>query len=273
MHEPVQLFLIAAVGLTGGALGGLLGLGGSVFAIPMLTLLFGPNLHLFQSAALMANVLVATAATLRHRGRGTIRGDLVPPMAAAAGIASLAGVMAGNQFKPLWMTGLFGLFLCYVALFESLSLFRRQPDHPSPPVNASNTKTGITIGLVGGFAAGLLGIGGGALMVPMMRRFVKLPLREAVASSAAAMIAACAVGAIAKFSTITGCVDARGEPLTREAVLWLAAVLAPCAMLGGSLGAALVYRLPLGVIRATLALLLAFAGIRMISIGINALGS
>ena len=39
MLDPLQLVTIAGVGLAGGVLGGLLGLGGSVFAIPMLTLL------------------------------------------------------------------------------------------------------------------------------------------------------------------------------------------------------------------------------------------
>lgn len=271
MFDPVQLVTIAGVGLAGGLLGGLLGLGGSVFAIPMLTLLLGPNMHLFQSAALMANVLVATAATLRHRGKGTIRVDLVPAMALAAGGAALLGVIVGNQFKPLWMTGLFGLFLCYVAVLETLSLFQRQPDHPSPPPSDGNRRLGVMIGLTGGFAAGLLGIGGGAIMVPMLRRLVRLPLRQAVASSAAAMIVACLVGAVAKFATIAECLDPRGQPLSRNSVLLLAIVLAPSAMVGGSLGAALVYRLPLGVIRAILALLLMFAGVRMISIGFNAL--
>lgn len=273
MLDPLQLVTIAGVGLAGGVLGGLLGLGGSVFAIPMLTLLLGPNMHLFQSAALMANVLVATAATLRHRGKGTIRTDLVPAMALAAGCAALLGVLVGNQFKPLWMTGIFGLFLCYVAVLESLSLFRRQPDHSSPPATPANRRLSVVIGLIGGFAAGLLGIGGGAIMVPMLRRLVKLPLRQAVASSAAAMIVACIVGAIAKFATVTDCLDPQGQPLSRDAVLLLAVMLAPSAMLGGSLGAALVYRLPLGFIRAILAGLLVFAGIRMISTGFNALVS
>jgi len=39
-------------------------------------------------------------------------------------------------------------------------------------------------------------------------------------------------------------------------------------MLGGNLGAALVYRLPTDITRIVLSLLLAFAGIRMVLIGL-----
>jgi len=271
MIETHQLPLIALLGLLGGILGGLLGLGGSVFIIPTLTLLLGPNVHLFQAAALIANVFVAGAATLRHRGRGTIRSDIVPAMAIAAGLGAVAGVLAGNQFNTRWMTGMFGIFLCYTALAELRGLVARSVDHPSPERSGTHRRRGAMVGLIGGFASGLLGIGGGAIMVPMLRRFLRLPLRESVASSAAAMIAACSVGASAKFVSVTTLDDPSGNPITREQVVLLAAVLSPCAMFGGSIGAALVYRLPLQAIRAILALLLAFAGVRMVLIGMSAL--
>lgn len=267
-----QLPVIAVVGLIGGVLGGLLGLGGSVFIIPTLTLLLGPNVHLFQSAALIANIGVAGAATLRHRGRGTIRLDIVPAMATAAALGALGGVFVGNLFKPLWMTGLFGLFLCYTAATELRGLIARVVDNTSPERTRANRLRGAVIGLTGGFASGLLGIGGGAIMVPMLRRLLRLPLRESVACSAAAMIAACSIGATAKFLTVTGLPDQEGNPISRDQVILLALVLSPCAMFGGSLGATLVYRLPLQAMRGTLALLLAFAGIRMILIGWSALG-
>jgi len=242
----------------------MLGLGGSIFIIPALTIALGLNQHLYQASALAANIFVAIAATLRHRGRGTIRPDVVPMLATAAAIAATLGVLASNLIDPKPLAGLFGAYLCYTAIAELTALARRIPDRAEPDVGAPRRRTIAAIGMLGGFASGLLGIGGGALMVPLLRKHAKLPMRHAVASSAAAMIAACVVGAIAKNASIAGLKDAAGAPLTLEGSLALAAILAPCAAIGGSLGAALVYRLPVDAIRAAFSLLLIASGVRMI---------
>lgn len=290
--SATTLITVALVGLLGGTLGGLLGLGGSVFIIPALTILFGSNYHLYQAAALIANVFVATAATLRHRGRGTMRVDIVPVMASAAGCAALVGVMASNAIPSRQLYIVFGSFLCYSTVSELVSLARARPDHPEPAVvvplgadggeirahgdaaarkpttPATRWLLASVVGMIGGFASGLLGIGGGAVMVPLLRKFGKLPLRQAVASSAAAMIIACFIGAIAKNASLHSLHGAAEDgSLTSQQSLSLALLLSPAAMVGGSLGAALVYRLPIIAIRLVLALLLAFAGVRMIQMG------
>jgi uncharacterized membrane protein YfcA len=262
-----QMLAIALIGLVGGTLGGLLGLGGSVFIIPALTLLLGTNQHLYQASALIANIFVAGAATLRHRGRGTIRRDIAPVMAASTTLAAIAGVVVSNMLQPKPLAAVFGVFLLYAAASEVRGLVRRAPDPEAPASEGTRWKLGIWVGAIGGFVSGLLGIGGGAIMVPLLRRFGKLPVRQAVASSAAAMIVACTVGATAKNLSITGLTDASGQPLTHQSALFLALLLTPMATLGGSLGAALVYKLPIVAIRACLSLLLAFAGFRMVTVG------
>lgn len=264
-----DMILIAAIALVGGSLGGLLGLGGSVFIIPALTLCFGPNQHLYQAAALVANIFVAGAATMRHRGRGTIRRDIVPVMAAAAASAALLGVLVSNTIPAKPLMALFGAFLCYCALAELVSLARRKPDQPESESKDSPRSLSALIGCVGGFASGLLGIGGGAIMVPLLRKTAKLPLRQAVASSAAAMIAACLIGAIAKNASVGSLQSASGEPLSTKSSLVLAALLSPAAMLGGNIGAALVYRFPVNLTRCVLAILLGFAGTRMVLTGLS----
>lgn len=260
-----QLLMIVALGLIGGTLGGLLGLGGSVFIIPALVLLLGANQHLYQAAALIANVFVAAAATLRHRGRGTIRADVVPMMATASAIAALCGVAVSNRLQPNVLQALFGVFLCYASVSEVISLASKRAEPAEPAVGSLSRWLPICIGAVGGFASGLLGIGGGAIMVPMLRKLGKLPIRQAVASAAAAMIVACTIGAIAKNATIADRTAADGTPLTLQSSLLLALLLSPSAMLGGSLGASLVYRLPIPAIRTVLSMLLAFSGYQMIN--------
>lgn len=264
------MLLIAAFGLIGGSFGGLLGLGGSVFVIPALTLAFGPNQHLYQASALIVNVFVAAAATTKHRGRGTIRRDVAPVAAIASAAAALVGVFTSNLFPAKPLMALFGIFLCYCAASEVLSLALRKPDSPTAePEQRPSRALAAVIGGLGGFAAGLLGIGGGAIMVPLFRKLLRLPLREAVANSAVVMIVSCAIAATAKNTSIPSLVSATGDPLALDSSLWLAALLAPTATLGGVLGAMLIYRLPLHATRAALALLLGGAGIRMAINGLS----
>ena len=264
-----EMLLIAVIGLIGGTLGGLLGLGGSLFIIPALTLFLGANQHLYQSAALIANVFVASAATLRHRGRGTIRRDVVPTAIAAGSLLAIVGVMVSNLIPAKPLMALFGGFLCYCTVTEVINLVRRSPDHDGESQVRTPRSLIAAIGGTGGFAAGLLGIGGGAVMVPMFRRYARLPLRQAVACSAAAMIGACIVGALAKNLSIGSLASPSGEQLTFKMSLVLAALLSPAAMIGGNLGALLVYRLPLELTRCVLTMLLGFAGIRMILAGLG----
>ena len=262
-----QMILVALIGLLGGMLGGLLGLGGSVFIIPALTFLLGTNQHLYQAAALITNVFVAVAASMRHRGRNTIRRDIVPWLAASSTIAAVIGVVVSNLIEPRPLAAVFGLFLCYASLAEVMGLFRRSIDPPAPPVEGPKVRLGALVGLAGGFASGLLGIGGGAIMVPLLRKFGRLPVRQAVASAATAMIFACCIGAVTKNLSIAGLTDSEGAPLTLAASLSLAALLTPMATIGGSLGASLVYRLPVTAIRVVLSMLLAFSGARMVMSG------
>ena len=66
-----SIIAVCLIGLVGGCLGGMLGLGGSVFIIPALSLALGPNQHLYQAAALTANIFVAVAANSCERSENS----------------------------------------------------------------------------------------------------------------------------------------------------------------------------------------------------------
>lgn len=267
--SPTEIILIAVLALIGGAFGGLLGLGGSLFIIPALTFCFGANQHLYQAAALIANIFVAAAATLRHRGKGTLRKDAIPTLATAAGLAALFGVAVSNMIPGRPLMALFGAFLLYCAVTEVIAVIKKTPDIDAAPPGPVSKRACAGIGFAGGFGAGLLGIGGGAIMVPLMRSILRLPIRQAVANSAAAIIAAALVGATAKNASLSQITGHSGSPMALEDSLALAVVLSPPALVGGHIGATLVYRLPINAIRVALSALLAFGGIRMMMSGLG----
>ena len=67
--NPVEIGLI---GLVAGVLGGMLGVGGSVIIIPGMTIVLGYDQHLYQAAAMVANVAVSIPATMRHYKAGAV---------------------------------------------------------------------------------------------------------------------------------------------------------------------------------------------------------
>ena len=106
-----------------------------------------------------------------------------------------------------------------------------------------------TAGIVTGFAAGLLGIGGGIIAVPLLQRLCHLPLRRAIACSAALMCITAAVGAVRKNLALAGLVTADGLHLDPQESLLIAACLAPTAIVGGLIGAGLTHSMPLRWLR------------------------
>lgn len=115
----------------------------------------------------------------------------------------------------------------------------------------------IIPGTVMGLAAGLLGIGGGVIGIPILRRAAHLPLRQCIGASSAVMCMTAVVGAGLK----TGTLSEHGYA-PRQAVI-LAALLAPTAVIGGLLGAGLTQRLPLQAIRGAMIVLLAYSAYQM----------
>ena len=258
-----QIIVIACIGLTAGVLGGMLGIGGSIVMIPALAILFHSedpeSQHLYQASAMAVNVAVSLPAALRHKKAGVIRRDFFVVLFPAAAVAIVLGVMVSNQVSGQTLRRLFAIFLAYAAFTDLLSMLRKAPDH-APELARVTPARSATIGGVMGGAAGVLGIGGGVVGIPLMRALCRLPLRQCIGASSAVMCLTAIVGSSLKIGTL----DQHGyQPM--EAVK-LAAVLAPTAIIGGRLGAALTHKLPLDIIRVALILLLLVASWRMASL-------
>lgn len=275
--QPDTLAFIVLIGMLAGTLGGLLGVGGSVVMIPGLALLFGTgeNQHLYQASAMTVNIAVAIPAALRHRKAGAITPDVLSWMLPVALLAIVLGVLASNlpifqdQLGGLWLGRVLAVFLIYVIFINLRKLIAPKAQRDGETIEQARItapRCGI-VGLIMGSAAGLMGIGGGALAVPLQQTLVKLPLRSAIANSSAVMVFSAAVGAILKVATLGG--HYPSADLARPAwatALLLAVVLAPTAIIGARLGAKLTHALPLTYVRGAFVLLMIAAAVKMASL-------
>ncbi|MBK8724891.1 MAG: sulfite exporter TauE/SafE family protein [Holophagaceae bacterium] len=178
-------------GLAGGVLSGMFGIGGGVVLVPLLGLALHLNQHQAQGVTLAAMLLPnGLPAVLHYRKMGvTILWNLVGILVLGFLVGVYGGSVLANRIPeaPLrW--GFSGLLVLMavrmIAVRKDPSLAPQEPLAvlPSPWV------PGLCIGLVGGAASGLLGIGGGLVIIPLLTAWVRMPQHQAQATSLAVML-------------------------------------------------------------------------------------
>jgi uncharacterized protein len=177
---------LLALGVVTGFMAGLLGIGGGMMMVPVLSFLFtqrGVESGLAVKMAVatsMATILFTSLSSVRaHHGLGAVRwrivGQLTPGIA-AGGLLAGAGAFAVLKGQALAL--LFALFISYMAW----GMFRGRPPQPGRTLPGALGTAGV--GAAIGFVSGLVGGGGAFMSVPFMT-WCNVPPRHAVGTSAA----------------------------------------------------------------------------------------
>lgn len=259
-----DLIILIVVGLAAGLLGGLLGIGGSIVMIPVLTLVLGRNQHLSQAAAMIVNVFVAVPALIRHHAAGAVDWRIVRRMLPSGLILIVLGVELSNRLDGAALMRLFGVFLLYVIFVNVRRLIVGRPSNGEDGIRRGWIAASAVGGIMG-FMAGLLGIGGGVIAVPLLQRICRLRLRQCIACSTALMCVTAAVGAIRKNMALASLVDATGNALDFHQSLLIAACLAPTALVGGHFGAGLTHSISLRWLRVAFVALISVACVKFLA--------
>jgi uncharacterized membrane protein YfcA len=174
----------AVAGLAAGLTSGLFGVGGGVVLVPLLGLLLGLDQHQAQGVTLAVLLLpIGLPAVLAYRRRAPIQLGLVALLVAGFLLGVGLGAAAAMALPERAMRLVFVAFLAVTAAQawrsaapQREAAARRSPWH------------GLWIGLLGGLASGLLGIGGGILMIPFLTGVLGQTRHEAQATSLATML-------------------------------------------------------------------------------------
>ncbi|MCZ0863226.1 sulfite exporter TauE/SafE family protein [Methanocorpusculum vombati] len=186
--EPVLFCLLIATGLFAGCMSGLLGVGGGFIFAPVMYFVLKMSGVAPETAILVAfgtSLAVALPTVLTSALGHSRKGNVIWRDAAVIGIAGIiTGYIGGTvaTYLPVAvLTFLFGVMLVIGAVRMVTAL-------PSGAAQSLPTPAGIGIGGMTGFFSGLLGVGGGTIVVPMLTIFGKYQMRYAVATSAAAIV-------------------------------------------------------------------------------------
>ncbi len=265
-HSPLFYLLLVGLGFLVGTYGTLAGIGGGVVLLPTLLFLFpqaSPEvLTAISLAVVLLNALSGAAAYARQR-RIDYRNGLL--FAAATIPASLLGVWAVQLIPTRIFALIFSLLLLGMAAFL---LFRPRLESPATKKGTACTivdrsgqrftyrvhrTLGVGLSTVIGFLAGLLGIGGGVVHVPVLIYVLCYPVHIATATSHFILV----------FTTLAAVLLHLG--LGHYSVSW-PVVLATAAGVvpGAQLGARLAQRVHGALIVRLLALALALLGVRLL---------
>lgn len=191
MSPGMQVLAGVGAGLAGGVLSGLFGIGGGIVLVPLLALALGLDQHRAQGVTLSVMLLpIGLPAVMHYRSHGvrilwTVVGILI--------FGFLFGVLAGSELanaipeRPMRLG--FVLFLLLVAL-----RMITQKNGGKGRVGAMDRPTkeywvpGLVIGFIGGTASGLLGIGGGIIIIPLVAWWLGYSQTEAQVTSLAVML-------------------------------------------------------------------------------------
>ena len=252
---------MVAGGAFAGVFGSLLGLGGGVLIVPILTLGFGLGLREAVGVSLVCVIMTSSAAAGVYLERHVANLRLGMSLELFTAIGALLGGSIAFLLDERLLALLFAVLLGYVAI-TMLRAGRRAPsDEPAPTAAdtaeaiESMPRRGLAIGVVGSFGAGivsaLLGVGGGIIKVPLMHLAMGLPLRVATATSNLM------IGITAAASAVIYALNGGIDP-------YVAGPTAIGVFLGATAGSRVAHRIQLRYLRLLFVVVLGYTAIQML---------
>ncbi len=183
-------------GFVSGILSGLFGIGGGTVMTPAIQVLLGVPPIVALATPLPA--IFPTAATGAYTYRKAGEADLRAAMWMA--IPGIAGAVAGAALTDVVPTHLLLVVTAALLAREGLGILRGRKTRSAASIGAAERRATplafAGIGLLAGFTSGILGIGGGLVMVPLMMGWLGVPLKRALGTSLVAIVALVVPGTI-----------------------------------------------------------------------------
>ncbi|HEV3348660.1 MAG TPA: sulfite exporter TauE/SafE family protein [Methylomirabilota bacterium] len=191
--------------LGAGVVGAILGLGGGILLVPILTIFYGVDLHYAMGASIISVIATSSgaAASYLRTGLSNLRVGLFLVVATITG--ALTGAFLAGVVPTRWLELILGLALSYSAFTTIRQLGDELPKDVSTDglairfglegtyhdlrlereitYRARNVAGGFVAMYGAGVLSGMLGIGSGAFKVLAMDYLMRLPMKVSTATS------------------------------------------------------------------------------------------
>jgi hypothetical protein len=189
----MRIVLGFAIGVLGGFFGGLVGLGGGVVMVPLMTGIAKLTQHKAHGTSLLAIVFTALAGALTYYYHGAADWLVAILLAVTAILTARIGALYAHSLPEKKLKKAFGYFLVFVSL--SLLVKGILPASGQEPIFWVRVLIFLATGAGTGFLSGMLGVGGGMVMIPPMVILAGMPQHLAQGTSLLAMVPVSITGA------------------------------------------------------------------------------
>ena len=210
MQEMIMVAAFIAIYAIGvGTISSMVGIGGGIFNTPLLMIIFALSAQFAPATALVAALFLAIASSISY-WRQNPR-PIIPKVGLFLAVTTAPGSIIGVALRTMiaddyLLRLIFGISLMPVAIKMLFAARREKGDIASELASydmSSLTDKRLAVSLIGGFiggvSAGLLGIGGGAVIVPVLSILMGLPMHAAVATSMFTMMFTASAGTAMNF--------------------------------------------------------------------------
>ncbi|HZF77073.1 MAG TPA: sulfite exporter TauE/SafE family protein [Acetobacteraceae bacterium] len=256
--RPVAAF---ACGATVGVLGGLIGLGGAEFRLPLLIGLFALVAHQAVRLNLLVSLATVSAAVVARFGFASFPdlAALAPEIAAVTAGAVVAAWFGTALLTRLSGAALMRLIAALLALVALLLLAESalglEASRGLPQDGLLRPAVALAAGLGIGLVSSLLGVAGGEFIIPTMMLAFGADVRTAGTASLLISLPTVAVGVLRY--------QQQGAYRDRSLLASLALPMALGSVAGALLGAALLPFVPVAALKLALGLILAASALKL----------
>jgi uncharacterized membrane protein YfcA len=207
-----NLFWLILTGSAVGVLGAILGIGGGVFIVPALVLIFNIPVHHAVATSIVSVIATSSAVASTNVEKGLANMRLGMALEVATVLGAMSGALTAGWLSEATLLRIFAVVLLVVAvslggksgkgaraatLNPQCTILDDQPDDlgllgasfydPAEGRQISyrvwKAPLGFLASLVAGNLSGLLGVGGGFIKVPVIHLVCGVPIKAATATS------------------------------------------------------------------------------------------
>lgn len=258
----IEWIAYIGLGLFAGFVAGLLGVGGGLIIVPVLTFIFAAHhfpesyvIHLALGTSLASIVFTSISSFRAHHAHGAVNWKIWREVTPGIITGTLLGSVLAAHLSTLFLKVFFVVFLFYVGTQMILDIKpKASRDLPGLPgmFGAGN--------VIGGVSS-LVGIGGGTLSVPFMT-WCNVKLHQAIGTSSAIGFPIAVAGALGYIANGLAVQDLPEHSVGFVYLPALAAI-AVASVMTAPLGAKVAHRLPVKKLKKIFAILLYTLGVRM----------
>ncbi len=263
----IETFLYVLTGAFAGFAAGLLGVGGGLIIVPVLYFIFSTQtydqqylMHMALATSLATIVITSISSTLAHHRRQAVLWEKVFILSPGIIIGAWFGGITAASLDTQLLIRFFSIFELLVAINLLLKI---QTTKKESTLNKFSAASG---GIFIGFISTIVGIGGGTLTVPFLHWF-NIPMRKAVATSAACGFPIALIGSVS-YVYASWNIDINNglkpEHLSLGYLqLYAMAIIATCSFIFAPLGAKVAHTISEKKLRISFACLLLILSITM----------